>query len=257
MNKNGLLKHGMLITALTFSGAAFSDVIGVHGKVAGWAMDYSGEFKDSSSAANPLVDIERDLGFDNEFVGFAEIAFEHPVPVLPNIKLVYTGIDTNESNTLSTNITFAGQTFNASNNVVTDFKADIYDFSMYYELLDNWVQADAGLTVRYMDIELQSEANTTPTTSASESFSTPLPLLYVNAQFDLPFTDVYGNVNINGLAIDEVTTYDAQASIGWMPLTFIGAEIGYRHLEIDADDLEDYEFNITLSGPFLAVKADF
>jgi outer membrane protein len=127
---------------------------------------------------------------------------------------------------------------------------------MYYELLDNWVQADLGLTVRYLDIDLKVDDDTN-SIDTEESFETPLPMLYANAQFDLPLTNVYANVNFNGLSIDDVTTYDAQAAIGWLPLEFLGAEVGYRHFVIEADDLDDYEFDVTLSGPYLALKADF
>ncbi|GLQ31874.1 TIGR04219 family outer membrane beta-barrel protein [Litoribrevibacter albus] len=256
MTSKGLLYKGLLASSLVLSTAvAQADIIGVHGRVGAWLMDYSGEFTDTDNGGTK-IDIEDDLGFDGETIGFAEIAFEHPIPVLPNIKLAYLSIDTHEENTLSKTIIFEDTTFTANTDIKTDFETDMYDFTMYYELLDNWVQADVGLTVRYLDIDLAVEEST-GTVSTDVSFSTPLPLLYANAQFDLPFTNVYANVNVNGLSVSDVTVYDAQAAIGWMPLEFIGGEVGYRHFVIDADDLDDYEFDITLSGPYLAIKADF
>ncbi|MFC3151814.1 TIGR04219 family outer membrane beta-barrel protein [Litoribrevibacter euphylliae] len=256
MTTKGLLIKGLLASSLAVSSTFVqADVLGVHGRVGVWGMDYSGDYTDTDSGGT-LVDIEDDLGFDGETIGFAEVAFEHPIPLLPNVKLAYLSIDTNEDNTLSETITFDGTTFVANTDITTDFETKMYDFTMYYELLDNWVQADVGLTVRYLDIDLAVE-DSTGTVDSNVGFETPIPLLYANAQFDLPLTNVYANVNVNGLSIDDVTTYDAQAAIGWMPLEFIGGELGYRHFVIDADDLDDYEFDITLSGPYLALKADF
>ncbi|GAA3920303.1 TIGR04219 family outer membrane beta-barrel protein [Litoribacillus peritrichatus] len=249
-----MIKKGIIATALCVAATtASADVVGVHGRVGAWMMDYSGEFKDLENNGT-VADIEDDLGFDGETVGFAEIAFEHPIPLLPNIKLAYMGIDTSEESRLDRNITMEGVTFLAGTEVKTDFQAEIYDTTLYYELMDNWIQADLGLTVRYLDIDLELRNTFFKTTN---SLSTPLPMIYANAQFDLPLTDVYANVNFNGLTIDDIVTYDAQAAIGWMPLTFAGAELGYRHFVIEADDLEDYDFDLTLSGPYLALKADF
>lgn len=256
MTTKGLLIKGLLASSLAVSSTFVqADVLGVHGRVGAWFMDYSGEYTDKDTGGT-VVDIEDHLGFDSETVGFAGIAFEHPVPILPNVKLAYLSIDTHEDNTLSETITFEGTTFAASTDITTDFETQMYDFTMYYELLDNWVQADLGLTVRYLDIDLSVE-DSTGTVDSDVGFETPIPMLYANAQFDLPLTNVYANVNVNGLKINNVTTYDAQAAIGWMPLEFIGGELGYRHFVIDADDLDDYEFDITLSGPYLALKADF
>lgn len=259
MRTKGLLSKSILASALalsaTISATAQADVIGVHGRVGAWLMDYSGEFADTADSGTS-IDLEDDLGFDGETLGFAEIAFEHPVPILPNVKLAYLNIDTSETNSLSKSITFEDTTFTANTDIKTDFETQIYDFTMYYEILDNWVQADVGLTVRYLDIELAVEEST-GAADTDVSFSTPLPMLYANAQFDLPFTGVYANINANGLTIGDVTTYDAQAAIGWMPLEFIGGELGYRHFVIDADDLDDYEVDFNMSGPYLAVKADF
>ncbi len=251
-----MIKKGLITTALCLAATtASADVIGVHGRVGAWLMDYSGEFKDLDNNGT-LVDIEDDLGFDSETTGFAEIAFEHPIPLLPNIKLAYMNIDTTESSVIDDPIRIEGITFLPNTDVRTEFQALVYDATLYYELLDNWVQADVGVTIRYLDIDIEL-SDKTGTASTQQSLSAPLPMLYANAQFDLPLTDVYANVSVNGLAFDDIVTYDAQAAIGWMPLTFVGGEIGYRQFVIDADDIEDYDFDLTLSGPYMALKVDF
>jgi len=257
MQIKGILKTGLLLSSVScLTAPLHADVIGVHGKAGVWHMNYSGEFKDTGDLNSTLVDVEDDLGFDTETLGFAEISFEHPIPVVPNVKLGYLNIDTSETNNLSRTITFNGETFTANTDISSGFKAKMYDFTMYYELLDNWIQADVGLTVRYMDVDISAKTLDNAV-STEESFEFPLPLLYGNAQFDLPLTNVYANITANGIAIDDAYALDAQAAIGWMPLEFIGGEVGYRHFTIDADDLDDYEFDITLSGPYIALKADF
>ncbi len=60
------------------------------------------------------------------------LAFEHPIPFIPNAKIRYVNLDTQtKSETL-------GQ---ANYNVDLDHS----DFILYYELLDNIVSVDAGL----------------------------------------------------------------------------------------------------------------
>jgi outer membrane protein len=251
-----MMKKSFLALSITLAASSASaDVLGVHGKAAVWQMNYSGDVTDLDSGSR-AVDFEDDFGFDDDTIGFAEIAFEHPVPLIPNFKLAYTGIDSDETNEITEEFVFDGETYSANTEIATDFKADMYDLTAYYEVLDNWVQADVGLTIRYLDANIDILDTTTNITS-EEEFSTPVPYLYGAAQFDLPLTNVYGAVSVNFLTFDDITTYDVQASLGWMPLEFIGAEVGYRQFAIEADDIEDYDLDFTMSGPYIAAKVDF
>src|SRR5690606_18764663 len=100
---------------------------------------------------------------------------EHPVPYLPNIRLGQTNLTHDGFGVLhflGTDYAFRG-TIDLSHTDVTG----------YYEVLDNIVSLDLGLTARIFDGEIKTDfiASTIPLDSV-------YALLYANVQVDIPAT---------------------------------------------------------------------
>ena len=125
--------------------------------VGGGSIDYdlSGEVKDlEQNNANDL-DLEDDLGLEGESGSYFYVALEHGIPVVPNFRFAYSDITESATNTTETVIDFGGETFPVDSRIKTDLDFSHYDLTMYYELLDNWVNLDLGLTVRKLDGQLE------------------------------------------------------------------------------------------------------
>src|SRR5690606_24255951 len=85
------------------------------------------------------------------------------------------------------------------------------DATFYYELLDNVVSLDAGLTVRYFDggVQIRSQTN-----SATLDLDDPLPLLYLAARVELPL-GFYAGGDVNAFGINDASLLDYRLNAGW------------------------------------------
>lgn len=222
---------------------------------------YNAEFSGTFNSADTRreIDLEDDLGLDDDTATFFYVAFEHPVPVLPNIKLVRTEMDQESTSTLTEEIEFNNKTYSADAEVESKIDLSHTDVTLYYELLDNWVNFDLGLTVRQFDGELAitgTEATSGITETAQEDVDFPVPLLYGKAQFDLPLTGLYAAVEGNWIGFGGNVFFDATGKVGYETSIGFGVEGGMRSitLEIDEDDLEaDMDF----TGLYLAAHYHF
>lgn len=159
---------------------------------------------------------------DNEVVGSYYLAFEHPVPFLPNAKLRYTKLDQSAAN------------------------AKALDAIGYFEVLDNVVSLDVGLGAKRV-IASGNDATTIPAVYASAGGKLPFTGLSAKAEvfvgkgMDADFSDVNAEIKYNfieNLAID------------------LGLKAGYRIMTVNIDDSgtsSDYK----MQGPYLGLEAHF
>lgn len=77
---------GRFITAILLFAAlhtAKADFIGVYAGAGSWYHSATGKVDHLGTPA----DLEQDLGFDKNWSGFFYLAVEHPVPLIPNVRL--------------------------------------------------------------------------------------------------------------------------------------------------------------------------
>jgi outer membrane protein len=248
MNKTALTLIG---AAIVLSSQVQADAVGLQVGIDAWTPDYEGEIAlDSSSSSGTVIDFEDDLGFDDESHGVLWVKIEHPVPIIPNIKIVASDLDASASSTLTRDITYGDETFNANADIDTRFDMSNTEFTLYYELLDNWINLDAGLTLRQYDGQ---STISTATTSASEDLDFLVPLLYLDARIDLPFTGFFVDSTLNTISVGDNSISDVSVSLGYESDFGLGARLGIRtlDLEFDEDDVEaDLEFNGTYLNVF-------
>jgi outer membrane protein len=239
------------LSALTLSIASHAQADTVFGVYAGGGM-WEGEY--SGDAGKPSTSV-RDLGISKETNNFYYIAIEHPIPFFPNIKVQQNDLTSRQSSTLENSFSIGDITFPAGTTVATDFDLSYTDASLYYELLDNWVSLDLGVTLRKYSGHLQAQsAGFTDRTNIDLS----VPLAYGRVQFDLPLTGFFAGFEGNYITYDGSDLADYNAKIGYVfdSALDIGVEVGYRAITANIDD-GDVHTNLDIKGPYAAAIFHF
>jgi outer membrane protein len=156
---------------------------------------------------------------------------------------------------LSRPIDFNGVVFPTGTEIGSTIDMIQSDAMLYYELLDNYVSLDVGAGARYIDgsIELVSDV------SFSEAdFTAVIPMLYGRARADLWLTGFWMGAEVQGMGYSDNNLIDANAQLGWESQIGLGAELGWRLLTLDIDDVDDFDkTGIDISGPYMALNYHF
>lgn len=245
------LRCTLLAAAFAVAAGAQADAIGVRFGAYAWQPDYDGTVK----SGGEQVDVNNDLGLDDDDASVFFIAIEHPVPLLPNVLIQRTQLDTKATQRLTRTFTFDDVTYTASDTVKTDLDLSHTDATFYYEILDNWAELDIGLTVRAFDDGVKLTATNAAKTSSAD-IDAVLPMLYVAAKFNLPLTGVYVAVNGNGVGYSGDTLLDYRAALGYESPIGLGAEVGVRNFDLNYEDGDD-EADVTVRGGYASVFYHF
>ncbi|MBJ9955250.1 MULTISPECIES: TIGR04219 family outer membrane beta-barrel protein [unclassified Acinetobacter] len=225
----------LFIAALGLSSLAQADFIGLTGDVSYWSYDGKIENTKPLSGNN---DIDRDNGIQ------ASIAFEHPVPLLPNVKIKYTNLD---STTNNNNGAFSSDKVEFTNT----------DYILYYEILDNIVSADIGFGLANIDSDIkQYDA----LQYVNYTMSGNLPIAYASIGGKLPFTGLStkGEMILGSNGDAKLTDVQAELQYNFVQslLLDVGAKVGYRYVNIDADK-DDIKYKLDFKGPYIGLNAHF
>ena len=237
----------LAILAASASVSSQADVVGVTAGTYMWKQSWEGDVK----AGSESIDMNDDLGYDDETGKSFYVALEHPVPVLPNIRLQHTSLDISETAQLSRTFTFDGDTYTSADSVNSTTDLSHTDGTFYYEILDNWVNLDIGLTVRMFDGEVRLAA--AGRDSAIE-IDAPLPMAYLNARFELPLTGFYASGLGNVIAYGDNKVTDMTVALGY-EYGVVALELGYRNFDVQLED-DNEEANVTVDGYFVGVVVD-
>jgi len=248
------MKKITLVAAIAATAASFANadtVLGVYAGYGSWDTSYDGR------AGDPSITL-KDLGVKDQKNKFFYIALEHPVPLVPNIRLAHTDISNNQTALISESFTINDVTYLVNDTVRSELDLTHTDVTLYYEILDNWVNLDLGLTARQFDGFVYAASTNAPSRNAKEKVDQTLPMLYGKAQFDLPFSGLSVGVEGNYVSYsgDKVTDYAAKVSYLFDSVLDIGLEAGYRKLSLTIDD-DDLNAKVNLKGPYAAVIAHF
>jgi outer membrane protein len=246
------MQKRLIALAVLAASASFNtqaDIVGVTAGAYVWQQNWEGDVK----AGSESIDLNNDLGYDDESGKSFYVALEHPIPVLPNIRLQSTDLDISETNTLKRSFTYDGKGYVATNTVDSTTDLSHTDGTFYYEILDNWVNLDVGLTVRMFDGEVRIKNQTTGD-EGSIDIDAPLPMAYINARFELPLTGLYASGLGNVIAYGDNKVTDMTLALGY-ELGVVGLELGYRNFDVQLED-DNEEANVTVDGYFLSVVVD-
>lgn len=217
------MKKALIASTLLLAGAAQADVLGVTAEVGQFSPDASFDGRIDSQTAN--VDFN---GEDNTYYG---IAFEHPVPLIPNVRLQHSTLE------------------GYSNDV--DMKIDSTDYTLYYEILDGlaWLDLDVGISIR--DLDLDARVGT-----SSDSESVVLPTGYLSAYFTIPTLPIQFGGEVKTISAGDSSITDTTFKIKYQSPFVVGVEGGYRNANFDIDE-GSIDSELEFDGFFVGVFADF
>ncbi len=241
------LSMALGLTLSAVAPSTFADTIfGIYAGAGQWTSDYSGQ------AGDPAV-TAKDLGFTDSDNSFFYVAIEHPVPLLPNIKLLHQEIQSSQSATLDQTFGLGGTNF--TDEINSDFDLSSNEATLYYELLDNWVNFDFGVTLRQYDGYLKAESNSE---SENVDLDVAIPLVYGKFQFDLPLSGLSVAVEANMIKYQENQLMDYNAKVAYLfdSVLDLSLEAGYRKLSLKVDD-DDIQTNLDLDGPYVGAMLHF
>lgn len=249
-----IIKQGVVALTLSLAATAtYADVLGLSAAVTYWKPDNSGHIQ----SGGDKVDVESDLGLGDEEFGIFTASFEHPVPLIPNVRFQFFDMDQVAHGTID-NVDFDGQNFDGR--VQTSLDLTHYDFTLYYEILDNWINLDVGLTAKIFDGELilrEQNRDVNGNFSASRTdIDEIIPMLYGSASFEFPITSFSAGVEGSAISFDGDTVYDLVARLRYQ-FGFFGAEAGYRAMAVEVDDVSGIDVDTKLDGPYLSALLIF
>lgn len=243
MRKLFLAVGGSLVLVSPFAQA---DVIGVGAQVSYWDSEASGQ----AASGSDEVDVENDLNLESASNTNATLYFEHPIPLLPNVRLNLTTIEEDGRGRLSVDYgPITGSTV-----VDSDLDLQQIDLTLYYEVLDNWVNLDLGITARDLSGDLTIR-ETFGTQVSETEVDAIIPMGYAAARVDLPLTGLSLGGEINAIGYGGDSVYDFNA-YGQYEFSVLQMQLGYRQMAIDYEDGDD-TLDVEVSGPFISAGLVF
>ena len=229
-----VLKLSLLALGMGLSGLAQADVIGVKGDLSYWAYDGQANMAAQTAAS--------DQDFERKGAAQLSLAIEHPVPLIPNAKIRYVNLKTQTENEV------AGQP-------VYDINMDHADFILYYEILDNIVNADVGVGATTLN------GHVTTLALSKTDIDKTVPVIYATAGAKLPFTGLSAKGEVLYSKFNDAKITDAQAELQYNfidnLLVDVGLKAGYRILDIKLDDYEKNDLKFNFKGPYIGLDIHF
>jgi len=230
-----------------------ADILGVNVGASTWAPSISGGFS-SSAPASSQISLGDDINLNESSNNSLAFTLEHPIPVLPNVRYQGVTVDNQGSDQLNQNLNFNGATFNNGERVLSEFDVSQEDIVLYYEVMDNWINLDLGLDIKRLDGRVALSSNSTSTTTTLNVEET-LPLLYLSARFDLPFSGFYVGADLINdpvvINLSDSSAQDRTLKLGYESGNGLGIEGGLKNLNLDLDNADSLNTNLQFEGLFL------
>jgi outer membrane protein len=240
-----------------------ADALGLRAGAGYWSGDLSGEALNKTNRANtkPVSFDQLKMG-DQSYNSFW-LEFEHPVPVIPNLRMAYTNIESSKRGQVKEVFRSGDTTFTILRELTATLVFDTLDATAYYEVLDNWVSLDVGLTARLIDGYLDLVYERTLEDALPRSYTgvqEVLPMLYLNTRIDIPATGFYVQAQGNGASLQSDTFYDVDIRAGYdldLKGLDLGVFAGYRVMRLKTQNISTLYADAELTGPQLGFGLHF
>ena len=234
---------------LTLPAISMADTLSVSLGAGVWKEDPSGFFRNASAGDLTDVSLKDDLFWKEENQGYLFITFEHPVPIIPNVRIMSTSLDHSGNGTAT--FVLDGKTF--TGDVASTGSFDQTDITAYWEVLDNVVSLDLGLNVKLLDFSY-SVASTGQFTS--DSVDTTIPMIYGLVGVS-PIPDLLLAIEGSYVSVSGNSLTDMVAKVSYTTNFHVGFEGGFRSQSYKLDDVDGYFGTLDFEGPFLGAYVKF
>lgn len=254
-------KLGYAILIVVCIAVSEPSAAGLEVAVGGWRQSLSGTMGYEALSATDILDLENDLGFDDENRVMGRIKIDTPA-FLPNIYLTGTPAEFEGTGSKSITFKFGNTTYNADAVLTSKVTLNQYDVGLYYGLpfiktaSAGKLNIDVGLNVRIIDLEASlSGLSGAVTLQERESITLPVTMLYL--AFQINPTDSFSiEAEGRGIAIGVDKLYSL---IGRLRYQFAGPVFiagGYRFDQLDIDE-DDVQADVDFGGPFVELGLKF
>ena len=240
------------LTALTCGPVQADEIVSLK---AGYLMlSPEGSFAaDGNVLSGTMIDLEKDLGFDDSESYFVEGALNFGAF---RLAVSYLPLEFSGSGLLTRNIVFNDQTFEANAQTTSEVKIDIIDAGLTWNIINiddlpTRIQIGPELSVKYVEADLTMtgvEALSGISITETESAKVPIPTLGARARIGFSdFLALVGRVSYS--EYQDNRFLDAEAQVEFSPTPLVGIFGGYRYFDINVDDSGVF-VDATFSGPF-------
>lgn len=182
---------------------------------------------------------------DSQISPFLNVKVEHPVPLIPNFRFYLDSFDYSAD-------------FKNTNVDSIDFSSKEQVGTLYYEILDNYVSVDVGLSVRQIKTELSVAGGPL---SKSDDFSVVLPTVYASAEFAIPTTSFTLGAEYEGLSFDDNNYRLIRAYVAYELVDLVAADlslkVGVMSRDVELSDLGGVDFSYETSAIFSSLQIHF
>ncbi len=226
-----MLKSALFVSFIGVSVASAATILGFGAEADYYSPTVSGNFSYTGNGTTTDTHFSDDTQSSYQLSAY----LEHPLPMLPNLRIDYT----------------PETTFNGADSIIgtnnVSFKQ--LDGTLYYELLDNVVDLDVGVTFKAIDGKIEGSAN--------QDFNVLIPMLYLSTGIKIPVLPIHvvGDVKYVGYNGDSVI--DARVKAMWDIFAGLQAQAGLRYESMKIDNRENINANVTFKGPFIGLGYAF
>lgn len=235
---------------------AKADMLGLYIGAQGWQNDVSGAFSENTAS---LVDFQ----FEEKTQANLYLKFEHPLPLIPNVRVRVGNLEGLGNASLNDTFEFDGKQYDVNTTLNSIIDITNNDATLYWELLDNDIVAfDFGITAKHIDGDILVEGESGGQSASSmEELSVWLPMGYAAVKVRVPFAGVYVYGDANYVSYDGSDVHDYEVGVGYDIMDNLAVDIaltaGYREMVIELDDVDDLNANVEFSGFFAGLEVHF
>lgn len=247
-----LLAVAVAAVLLISAGSAFAVEFGVRGGY--WFPELTGNAK-TNAAGDTRFDFKDTLGVQDENLPFGEAFLRLGNTTL---RVGYAQINFDGNKELTQSVTFNGQTFSATDNVISSLDLKMLDGEVQYDFLrPNLGVAGFNLglllKVKYVDgkVELRDASR-----AETKDFTAPIPMIGVAAGAGVLKDTVRVDARASGIAWSGNHLYDADAFASFAPFPFVRLQGGYRYIDLKIDQ-DGTLASFKLSGPYVGAQVSF
>jgi len=236
---------------VSFSNIARAEIVVINGN--SWDYEVGGNIRDDSSVLSQ-VDLKTDLNIKDDSEAFLVAYIEHPVPLLPNIRLGTTSLTLKGSGDASKSFTFNGTPYTGTVDIATNLNLDHTEIGFYWNILDNVVGLDLGINAKFFDggITITSAEG-----NISDVFDETVPMLYAGIQVAMPY-GLQLSGDLSYISFDGSSFTDTLIKLSYTTDFNLGLDVGYRSFVLDYEDTTANEYvDIDISGIFVGAHLAF
>lgn len=252
MKKTALM---LALSSTLLAGTVQADtLLGLYIGADGWSTATEGSFANTEQL--------QQFNFSDKTQKSYYVALEHPLPLLPNIRLQHTQLQSAGITGLSADFSFAGESFAVDTQIQNQVDLTNTDYVLYYEILDNsLLSLDFGVNAKYIDGQVAVAETSANGVVAVQDASALIPMLYGSAIVGLPLTGLDLFAQGSFVSYDGSRVYDVQAGVAYALLDNLAVDlrlkVGYRAANLRLDDIDNLYANLDFKGVFAGVELHF